>query len=37
MPRGSTLLFLIAAAVVVAFAIAIHLFGSDLGRAIHGG
>ena len=37
MPRGFTLLFVIAAAVVVALAVAIHLFGPALGRAIHGG
>jgi hypothetical protein len=37
MPRGSALLFTIAAVVVVAIAVAIHLFGPDLGRAIHGG
>jgi hypothetical protein len=37
MLRGSTLLFLIAAAIVVALAVAIHLFGPALGHAIHGG
>lgn len=37
MLRGSTLLFVMAAAVIVAIAIVIHLFGPNLGRAIHGG
>jgi hypothetical protein len=37
MPRGSALLFVIAAVIVAVIAVAIHLFGPNLGRAIHGG
>ena len=37
MTNGSKLLLAIAVFVVLALAVAIHLFGPSLGRAIHGG
>jgi hypothetical protein len=37
MLKGSSLLIAIAVALVLAFAVAIHLYGPHLGRMIHGG
>jgi hypothetical protein len=37
MLKGSGLLLTIAVVLVLAAAVAIHLYGPELGRAIHGG
>ena len=37
MRKTSTILLTIAIVIVVTLALAIHLFGPSLGRAIHGG
>jgi hypothetical protein len=37
MRKGSAILLVVAVVLVAALALAIHLYGPSLGRAIHGG